>query len=1131
MQRLLQVILLLTILISTTETSLSQGSGSVLGNGSWYKLEILKDGVYKLDHKFLSDIGINPASIDPRRIKIFGNGGGMLPQANNAARAQDLVENSIWVKGEDDGKFGQGDFVVFYAQGPDSYNYDGNLSYERNIYSNKNYYFLTIGTDNGLRVENAENEGSGFPKINTYNTFQYYEKESYNLLSSGREWYSESFDLTTSQTYDFNFPARASGTDIKVTSAVMAQSFAVSQFTVKLNGLSLGNQQIEAIPDYRLKAFEHDIKGRENVSQFIISSDQIAEDKLSVTVSYEKNSSGRSVGYLNYLLVEATCKLELNGSYTVFRNYESVSNANSTFEVKVPNDHIQIWDITSPLAPKNQSFSAAGNLVSFGTSTTSLKEFVVFETSKLSAPIFTSQISNQNLRAMSTPDLLIITHPTLISEANRLAAFRSSHDKLSVQVATTEQVYNEFSSGKQDLSAIRDFARHLYNKGSHLKYLLLFGKGSYDYKDFLKDNTNIVPIYESRNSLHPLFTYGSDDFYGFLEDDEGDWFEDSPGNHTLDIGIGRLPVKNTEQAKKVVDKLIRYSTDEKGFGSWRNRVLFVADDEDTNDYPEQSDQLAVLVDTVFKNFNYQKLYLDSYPQISAANGETSPQAKEALDAAVEQGMLVVNYLGHGGETGWTQEYILDLFMIESWKNSPQLPLFVTATCEFGRHDDPRRISGGEMLVTNSTGGGIALIGTCRPVYASSNFQLNKAFYKEVFRKENNEYLRLGDIIRFTKNNSVTGVNNRNFALLGDPSLRLNYPEKNIALKSINGKAVNIDTLSALSTVTVAGNIEEDGMVATSFNGELEVVVYDKESVLSTLGNGSSKHSYKSRENAVFRGKSSVTDGEFAFEFVVPKNISYKPGAGKISLYAVDNKNDTDANGADIDVVFGGSASNIDSDNTGPNIKLYMGDSTYSGSGAVGANTLLVAKISDESGINISGYGIGNNITATLDGNQTFIINEYYTASKDTYKEGVLLFPLNDLQKGKHVIKLKAWDTHNNSGEATIEFVVADPSALSLSNVITYPNPFYDYTTLSFEHNRVGETLEVNLQIISRHGEVIQEQNFSFTESTRRIELPEWNGTNNFGKKFNAGIYILKLSVRSMADGAKNQKYQKVILIN
>ncbi|UII33543.1 type IX secretion system sortase PorU [Fulvivirga ulvae] len=1135
MTRLLRVIVFLFFIITFSQTINGQTDNSVLSKGDWFKLTVKEDGVYKITRNRLQEMGIDVANIDPRKIQIFGNGGGMLPQLNSTERHIDLVQNAIYVSGESDGKFDDGDYILFYGQGPDLHSYQGGaLSYQHNIYTDLNYYFLTIGNDSGLRVANSLNLGSHFPKIQTYNAFRYHEIDAKNILGSGRKWYESN---TGSKAYNFNIDAIVPNTSVTVTSAVMAQSFAASRFILTLNGVTLGEQTMASIPDFNKKQYLYSVRGREDISQFGLNSNQIETNDLNIKLEYVGNSSGYAAGFLDYLMVETICQLKLSGDLTVFRSIESTDKPMSTFEVSAVNSQVLIWDISDPLQPKNQAYSLSQTTASFGTETSLLKEYVVFNVSNLPAPEF-AKLPNQNIRGTNTPDLLIVTHSDFLTEAERLANFRRSNDRLTVEVVTTQQIYNEFSSGKQDVSAIRDYAKYLYEKNNRLKYLLLFGRGSYDYKNILKNNNNYVPVYESINSLYPLDTYTSDDYFGFMDANEGEWPEESGGNHSMEIGIGRLPVTSVGQAKSVVNKLIKYSTNPDALGNWRNNVVFVADDGDGNTHTEQSDQLTVLIDTAFANFNYSKFFLDAYPQISTPSQQSSPKAKEALSKVIGKGALVVNFTGHGREIGWMEEEILDTLMISEWDNIHRLPLFVTATCEFGRHDDPALISGGEKLVTNPKGGGIGIISTCRPVFSSSNFALNKAFYNELFKTTNDQYPRLGDIIRITKNNSVdqaidvNKVGNRNFSLLGDPSLKLSYPKKRIELTSINGETNKSDTLKALGRVSMKGEVQEiDGLKSANFNGILEAVIYDKESELVTLGQENTPYTYKSRENAIFRGTVSIKNGEFVLEFVVPKNISYQPGTGKISLYALHENRDDDANGANIDIVVGGTSSNPPQDTSGPDIELYLGDSTYRGTGEITSNSMLVAKLSDESGINISGYGVGNNITAILDGKEVYNLNEYYVAAKDTYKTGWVSFPLNDLETGKHTLILKAWDTYNNPGEEEIEFIVGEEGSISLTNLRAYPNPFSKNTTITFDHSRSGEDLEINLQIISRSGEIIRDMDFNMEASKSHIELFKWDGTNISGQKVPGGIYLFKIMVRSMSDGGKNQRYEKLILIN
>ncbi|MDX1629432.1 MAG: type IX secretion system sortase PorU, partial [Fulvivirga sp.] len=695
------------ILLSSAAITAKAQQEADLSQGTWYKMSVSGTGVYKLSRSALVAMGINVDQIDPRKIQIFGNEGGILPQSNSADRPSGLQQTAIMVIGEEDGSFDSNDLVVFFASGPDAYAYnnEGDLNYEHNIYSRENFYFITVGKDDGLRIPSLSSTGTAHSLISSFDDFRFHELTQHNLLISGREWYGERFDLVTNHTIDFNFPDRVPSSEITVTSAVMAQSFAPSAFKLSLNGINLGEQTVESVPDFRQRIFRYSVKGKEDKSTFSVPTNTIGDSEtLSLEYTYQKNNSGRSIGYLNFVMVEGRRKLQWNGTPQIFRSLASTDNVNSTYQISNAAPGLMIWNVTNTNQPAHQGHEMQNNQVLFGAASAALQEYAMFTLASLSEPVILGQINNQNIRNTPTPDLLIVTHPDFRQEAARLVTFRRNHDQLSVAVTTTEEIYHEFSSGRQDVTAIRDFARHLYNKSSQLKYVLLFGRGSYDYLDVIPNNTNFVPIYESRSSLHPLTTYGSDDYFGFLEDDEGEWVENASGKHSLDVGVGRLPVSTPEEARGVVDKLIAYASDKSHYGDWRNRITFVADDGDFNLHQRQADELTQFVDSTFEAFNAEKLYLDAFEQQSKPGGEVSPKAQNALDEAVVEGSLIVNFTGHGGEIGWMQEQVLDLLMIREWENNDRLPLFVTATCEFGRHDDPRRVSGGELVLTNPEGG-------------------------------------------------------------------------------------------------------------------------------------------------------------------------------------------------------------------------------------------------------------------------------------------------------------------------------------------------------------------------------------------------------------------------------------------
>jgi len=1104
---------------------------SVLSAGNWYKFSVTQDGVVKIDYNLLRSAGINPDQINPKTIKIFSGSYGMLPQANSEPRKTDLTEIPIFIAGELDDQFNTSDYILFFAKGPDQNKYDlaGKIFYyENNLFTDKNYYFLTVSDTNGNRVTNIENIAGTYPVIQTYDDFAYYETEKYNLLKSGRHWFGEQFDVTTEATVRFDIQGIVDESEIKLVSHVMAQSITNSSFQVSVNNTPVLTQPILAIPNTT-----YGIKGRIKADTITFLSNTVgapAKQFQDIKYQFTKGGSGLSIGYLDFFLLSFKRKLALYTDQTIFRSSESLLNSTSTFEVTSIPAGAQVWDVSNPDEAKNQAISIAGSGLSFSTGTNELRTFVVFNPANLKSPQFESKISNQNLHQIGSPNLLIITHSSLLSEAQRLASHRQSHSGISTFIVTTDQVYNEYSGGKQDITALRDFIRDVYMQpSSSLTSVLLFGRGSYDYKNRVLGNTNYVPIYESRNSLSPLETYSSDDYLGFLEEDEGDWAESPAQNHTLDIGIGRLPVKNTEEAHNVVDKLIEYDLNITQAGPWLSEFLFVADDGDFNIHQNQADQMANSIELYDPAFNAKKFYLDSYDQIEIASGQISPAASKALDLEVRRGALIVNYTGHGSEQVWMDERILDESIITKWKQGPKYPLFVTATCEFGRNDDPFQITSGEKTLLQKKGGSIGLVTTARPVNSSTNFTLNKAFYESLFTRQNGQFRNLGNIFRDSKNNSVSGVSNRNFSLLADPSMKLALPENEVIIDEIKTSS-GATQLNALSSVNVSGHIEKNSLLNSNFTGDLSFTLYDGPIDHITKGDENPPFNFSERSNLLFRGNASVTQGIFQLSFVMPKNTPQNLVNGKASAGASTKKPEY-AGGSALNILIGGPEENVDPDNTPPMIRLFLGDTTFINGGKVGPNTKIVAQLSDNSGINISSLPAGNEIIALVDQIDAFPLTSYYEANKDNYKNGGLSYPLEGLEKGKHTLSLSASDTYNNRNTVSVDFVVTDGSEIQIEEFINYPNPFYESTILEFTHSRPGEDLEAFLYIFDTTGKLILNQQFEIPSSQYRVTLAEWDGRTANGAKLARGIYLGRLSVRSQLDGSKNEQITKLIILN
>lgn len=1132
---------------------------SVLSNGTWAKIGITSGGVYRIDYDDLPTIGIDPAGINPRTLRIHGNGGGMLPQVAGDFRHDDLEENAIWVSGEADGSFDQGDFILFYGASPHEWYYNEGLSqwvHRYNLYSDTTYYFLSYGGANGKRISSVPSAG-GVTQTPTFtDKFSYYEKDLFNPLGSGRVWLGESFDLTTSR--DFNFPVRdiASGGEVKVTARVAGRSNVSSNFTIRENGSTLANILIPTTNTSIYGSYWY----RSNYQIFNVPGSFVADGNLDLELVYSKPQTS-SIGYLDYIEVEFPQRLSIGGlgSYSFYARENVGPGEVHQFNLTGGGNGYRVWDVTDPTAVQERSVNISGSNVSFAAEADSVKHFLTFNSNGYKNPASMARMGNQNLHALTQAEYLIITHPNFSSSATRLAEFHRSYFNRSVHVVNINEIYNEFGGGTKDPSGIRDFIKMFFDRGNDNntqlpQYVLLMGDGSYDYKDRVVAGSNYIPSYQSRKSQRPTESYTSDDFFGFLHDDEGFWGEKSNleggsadilfiaegdsiiQTEYLDVAIGRMPVNTTAEAEGIVDKVINYISNPSGFGPWRNRVLLVADhkDEDGQIHISQADSYTEDIQSQQPCINVDKLYMDNYLMESTASGSRFPDGKEALLQSLNEGSLLVNYTGHGGEVGWSNASILDISDINNLDNGNRLPAYVTATCEFGRWDDPGRQSGAEIVFLRPNAGAIAMFTTVRVVYSGPNYYLNQRFYEHVFDRDSstNGSLPMGEIFRRTKNDSwLGGINNRNFSLMGDPAMPLAYPDLEAVVTKINGVNVVdsiIDTLSALSLVTIEGEVQDpNGNFVSDYNGDLFMTVYDKPSQFTTRR---APFNFFWQKNRVFNGQATVVNGRFSFQFVVPIDISYDDGLGKVSLYMQNNARD--ASGCNDNIYIGGSDAASISDDTPPELEIFMNDEKFAEGGMVGPDPVLLADIYDENGLNTVGTGIGHELTAILNGdeNNVIVLNDFYQASKNSYQEGRIEYPFTELPEGEHELEVKVWDVANNSSTARVTFVVADDAQMALGHVLNYPNPFTTNTKFYLEHNRNGAPLNVTIKIFTVSGRVVKTLEDSFFADGNLYCDLEWDGLDEFGDALGRGVYVYQVQVKDESTGEKISRFEKLVVL-
>jgi len=1103
---------------------------SVLATGNWFRIKVQETGVYKVTYEEMSAMGIAVSGLKSNNIRLYGNGGGMLPEYNGDYRPDDLLENAITVVDGGDNVFNAGDYFLFYGESPDKWELNsekGIFEFKKNIYSDYTYYFITTDLGQGKRIENIASSGSpaNYNAV-TFVDYAAHEADNLNLIKSGRRWLGEIFDLQTSYDFNFSFPNINTSAEHYLAIRALAKSTLSSTFNVSINGSSAFVMNIPGTPDN-----PNGYYAKDNISEEKLS---LSSSDLSLNLKYNK-SSNNSIGWLDYIQFNVVRNMVFNGGQMGFRDINSIGTGEGNitqFSLGNAGSAVTIWDVTSPSNVGKVLTTSSANNLNFKLVTDILRQFIAFDGSSYLSAEFDMQIANQNLHNKKNIEYVIVTHPDFMDQANLLANFHRDFSGLSVLVTTPQEIYNEFSSGGQDITAIKDLMRMFYERGldggTMPRYLLLFGDASYDFKERVEGNSNFIPTYESPNSLHYINSYATDDFFGFLDNDEG-----ADNGDLLDIGIGRFVVTTPEEATSAVDKVIHYATSEDAMGNWRNVVTFVGDDEDSNVHMNQADQLAVYVDTTYPSYNVDKIYIDSYVQETTAGGQRYPEVNVAINSSVEKGTLIVNYTGHGGEVGWAHERILENSDINEWVNYDKLSVFVTATCEFARYDDPGRTSAGELVFLNPRGGGISLFTTARATFGGSNLSLNRGFYQYAFEKKNGEHYTMGDLIRLAKLESTSSTNDKKFVLLGDPALKIAYPTYEVHTTSINQVEENYgsDTLQALSRVTIQGMVsDEQGNLISNFNGELHSIVFDKESEVTTLGQdeSSSVRTFMLRNNTIYNGLASVQNGEFSFSFIVPKDISYNYGQGKISYYA--QSKDADASGYNMDIVIGGFNDGSLEDNQGPEIMLYMNDTTFRDGDITHENPVLYARVFDESGINTVGNSIGHDITAILNGNteKPYKLNDFYESNLKGYQSGTVSYPFSNLEPGEHEVRFRIWDVHNNSSEATLKFVVIDREQITIQNAYNRPNPFATETWFEYNHNQANETVDVEIQIFDISGRLVatlQQYNVSsgFYPSPIR-----WDGTGQNGNMLNGGIYIYRVQLRD-ANGSTTSTVKKLVI--
>jgi hypothetical protein len=1125
--------------------SKAYSSESLLKSGNWYKIKVDTTGVYRLTYDELKIIGIS----NPEYTRVYSYGGKQLPLWNNVDNFDDLNEIPTEIDRGSDNTFNTGDYIMFYAVGPATLSYNSTKKmflHTLHGYSDFIYLFLTSDLGEGSRIQSLDlNEVTPVTTSSSFDDYRYHEIEKYNLVRSGRRWYGEKLKPGDKDSILFYFPNLVNDEKISGYISVAGRKGPTSgstYFSFTHNNKSISTITVDnSYTEYTYAT---------NYTQ-TFSFNPTSPSKIYLKYMFYSATSSPE-GYIDKICLNARENLIFNtGHQLLFRDSRIPDNIYARFNINNNGHSIDIWDVTTPTKPVKMASQVEGESSGFNfLNGSSISEFVAFDESGLLKPIIEGDdlglVANQNIHAEPTADLVIVSNSKFLQYADSLADLHRQKDSLSVLVVTPQQLYNEFSGGTPDVTAIRNYMRMLYNRSevNPPKYLLLFGDGTYDNKNIMGSGSNLILTYQSETAESETTSFVTDDFFGMLDDNEG------ANVGALDIGIGRFPVQTEDEAKVMVDKVKQYMSTG-SMGDWRNKVTFIADDEDSGVHLTDADAVCKYIDKSYPEFNINKIYLDAYKQVSISSGERYPEVTKAIKEQVERGSAIIDYVGHGNPRLLAHEEILTVQDVKSWTNDDKLSLFVTASCEVGRFDDHDRTSLGEWIILNPNGGGVVAFTTTRVVYIQNNATLNMNFFKYVLNRD----LRMGDIILSAKNNTGDGeeINKRNFTLLGDPALKLALPQNKIIVTEVNGndvvsnkeielansseyyqspelKAFTNDTINALDTVRISGKVVDSSNNTIYKNGILYISIFDKSvSITSNGNNNTTPEVFELQNSVLYKGKDTIVNGSFDFSFIVPKDINYNFGNGKISLYATIDS--IDATGFSNDFMLGGTSDAVISDWDGPEIKLFMNDTNFVDGGVTDANPVLLAQLIDNSGINTTGNGIGHNITAILDDDQdnVMILNNFYEGYINLYNSGEVRYPLSSLATGKHSIVFKTWDIYNNSSKAQIDFIVYDDANVVIENLKNYPNPFYDYTDFVFEHNQPYGVINVVIEIFDLTGQEVARLTTEENNGSYAINPIRWTGTSNGGAKLAKGLYIYRAHLTT-SDGRENTKSSKLMIL-
>lgn len=1085
-------------------------ASSVLASGKWVKVKVTGTGMHLVTAADLRKCGFT----NPEKVRVYGTGGRMLREELSERCFDDLPMQPSMLTARG---------IIFFGTDNISWrqNY-GRTEHEQNPYALESYYFLSDRDAPELRMPQAGSTGRSAGPLTEFKARVLHENDMQMVVQGGRLMMGEDFSVNQKQVFKFDMPGKTSN-NVMFNVFFGAKTLSGgSKLTFEINGAPLKELFSNRIPS----DCQEEFIGTTSVVK------QVSMSGESLSLGVDFKSDGKiETARLDYIEVIYSRALNMNGGELYF--YDEYTGTTSV-AIAGASETTCVWEVTDPVNIREVKGEVEDGVFHF-LPDAGYHEYMAFEPARAGrTAAMAGKVTNQDIHSMPVPDMVIISPREYAEGSEKIAQLHRDYDGFAVTVLDPQHIYNEFSGGHPDVMAFRKLLKMWHDRpdGERLAHCLLMGRGSYDSRKLSSGTRTLtyqpLPMWQSPKGRTLSDAFSTDDIIGMLDDCDEESFKLDAAQ--MQVAVGRLPVRSAAEAMNIAGKIEKYI---KGgnFGSWRNKVMLIADDQNRALHLDQSETVYQAMKSHTPSVQYDRVYLDSYQLVGSPVGMTYPEAKNRVMRNWNDGVVLTNYVGHGAPTSWTHEKLLTWSDITSFTN-PVPSFLYAATCAFGYWDADAQ-SGCELMVLQPKGGFIGAIVPSRSVFMGPNGTLNQLMARWMLtREDDGRNITIGEVYRKAKNAYVND-NKLRFCLMTDPALRLPIPEMQVRIESINDVSIdgveNFPEIPALGTCRIKGRVcNPDGSLASDFTGTIELDLYDAEIPIETNGNGNDGEvrTYNDRKMRLNRISAKVVNGEWCGEMHLPSEIENNYSPARVVAYAWSDAG-KQAHGHTEQLYVYGYQTGVD-DTDGPEISgVRLNFTDYRDGITVNANPVLHAVLTDASGVNISDAGIGHRMSITLDKGTVYNdVSAYFSPDPDNNLAGSVAYPLSGLTAGEHTLTLSVYDNVGNLTTRDITFTVGETMDPVVRNLAADRSPARTGVTFTADIDTPNTRVKCTVEVYDLAGRKVWS---SLTVDAADINgqlQAYWNLRDAAGKRVPRGIYLYRVQIETM-DGRYTSASQKL----